>query len=360
LKKNCTSIYFTAIFLSLTNTIKILCSMIVLSGDIGGTNTRLQLTELNHSSSKMIFSKKYKGARYQSVSEILNIFINESPIEKSQIKSACIAIAGPVINGEVELTNLPWFVTETEIKKTLGINHVKLINDFESIGYGIETLKEKDIYTLQKGHFSKSSTIAYIGAGTGIGTGIVTYHKQDTIVIPTEGGHVDFAPVGDEQTQLLDFLRKRLRRVSLERVCCGIGMVNIYKYLIDDDQSIYTESPEMRLAMYNSEDKGATLSKFAFIHKDPLALKVIDIFLKVYGSSAGNLALSTLPRQGLYIVGGIAPKMLDQLRDGRFMNMFLDKGRMSKMLLDIPVHVCLNSDVGLEGAENYAFKMIKS
>ena len=334
--------------------------MIVLSGDIGGTNTRLQLTDFNRTANKMLFSKKYKGARYQSLSEILNIFISESPIEKNQIKSSCIAIAGPVINGEVELTNLPWFITETEIKKTLSIEHVKLINDFESIGYGIETLKEKDIYTLQKGSFSKSFPIAYIGAGTGLGTGIVTYHKQDTIVIPTEGGHIDFAPVGDEQTQLLAFLRKRLRRVSLERVCCGIGMVNIYKYLINNEQSIYTEKPEMRLAMYNSDDKGATLSKFAFIHKDPLALKVIDIFLKVYGSSAGNLALSTLPRQGLYIVGGIAPKMRDQIKDGRFMDMFLDKGRMSKILSSIPVHICLNTDVGLAGAENYAFKMIKS
>lgn len=332
--------------------------MIVLSGDIGGTNTRLQLTEYKDNNITSLFSKKYKGAKFNSLAEILTLFTNESNVCKGNIQSACIAVAGPVISGEVKLTNLPWFVTEYEIQKTLDIKYVKLINDFESIGYGIETLNKNDIYTLQKGNFSNTSPIAYIGAGTGIGTGIVTYKDNHTIVIPTEGGHVDFAPVGDEQTQLLNFLRKKLRRVSLERVCCGTGMVNIYKYLINDPQSIYNESPEMRLAMFNSEDKAATISQFAFTYKNPLALKVIDIFIKVYGSSAGNLALSTLPRKGLYVVGGIAPKMINQLNDGRFIDMFLDKGRMSKMLSEIPVHICLNTDVGLKGAESYAYKMI--
>jgi len=335
-------------------------SMIVLSGDIGGTNTRLQLSRFDEhaSNSQVIFTKKYKGVDYESLADILTLFITDSKIDKDDIASACIAVAGPVIKGEVELTNLPWFVTEAEMRAVLQTEHVKLINDFESIGYGIETLESSDIHTLQKGKYKEEAPVAIIGAGTGIGVGIILYHKGDTIVCPTEGGHVDFAPVGDDQTGLLQFLRKRLRRISVERVCCGTGMVNIYKYVINDPHAIHKESPEMHLAMYKSKDKAATISEFAFKYEDPLALRVIDIFIKVYGSSAGNLALTTLPKRGLFILGGIAPQMLKQMTDGRFMELFLDKGRMSEILLDIPVHICLNTDVGLQGAERYASKML--
>ena len=334
--------------------------MIILSGDIGGTNTRLQLSRFDEQApnSHVIFIKKYKSTNYESLADILTLFIAESKIDKKDIASACIAIAGPVIKGEVQLTNLPWFVTEAEIRTVLQTAHVKLINDFESIGYGIETLEFCDIHTLQKGKYKEDAPAAIIGAGTGIGVGIILYHKGDTIVCPTEGGHVDFAPVGDDQAGLLQFLRKRLGRISIERVYCGTGMLNIYQYVINDPHATHKESPEMHLAMYKSKDKAATISEFAFKQEDPLALRVIDIFIKVYGSCAGNLALTTLPKRGLFIVGGIAPQMLKQMTDGRFMELFLDKGRMSEILLDIPVHICLNTDVGLQGAERYASKII--
>ncbi|MDA7742046.1 glucokinase [Francisellaceae bacterium] len=333
--------------------------MIVLSGDIGGTNTRLQLTQHTSSgaSAEILFTKKYKGADYKSLTEILTSFVKESNINRDQIHSACIAVAGPVVNGEAELTNLPWFVTEVEMKTVLQTKYVKIINDFESIGYGIETLTEKDLHTLQKGKYEAKAPVSFVGAGTGIGVGIALYHKGDTIVCPTEGGHVDFAPVGDEQTELLQYLRKKLRRVSVERICCGTGLINIYKHIINNPHEIYKESPEMHLAMYNSKDEAATIAEFAFTHKDPVAIKVFDIFIKVYGSTAGNLALTTLPKRGMYIVGGIAPKILDQMTDGRFMDMFLDKGRMSHILEDVPVHICLNTDVGLQGAAQHALSI---
>ncbi|ASK78677.1 glucokinase [Paraphotobacterium marinum] len=335
--------------------------MIVLSGDIGGTNTRLRLAKMNEKFQldEVLCIKKYKGADFSSLAEVLKVFIVESGIEVTSIKSACIAVAGPVKNGEVELTNLPWIVTEEQMKEVLQIEKVKLINDFESIGFGISTLNKEDIYTLQEGDLRSESPISYIGAGTGLGVGICYESNGQTHVFPTEAGHVDFAPVGDDQTALLEFLRKKLRRVSLERVCCGTGLVNIYKYALSNPLPGQNESPEMHLAMYNSKDLGATIAEYAFKHNDPLALRVIDIFIKVYGSSAGNLALSTLPYGGLYIVGGIAPKMLDQLKDGRFMSMFRDKGRLSSLLHNIPVYVSLNPDIGLQGAEQYAFNMNK-
>lgn len=332
--------------------------MKVLAGDIGGTNTRLQLCCYNKKIPEVIYQNQYKGAEFNCLSDILYQFIAQAGSKPSEIAACAFAVAGPVIEGTVHLTNLPWVITNDELSNVINSSHVALINDFEAIGYGIETLKNNDIHTLQKGFYQSTRPVAIIGAGTGIGMGMVIYHKGDTIVCPTEGGHVDFPPVTEEQIDLLRFLRSKYHRVSLERICCGTGLVNIYQYAIKKPIYNQQESPAMKRALARSYDKSATITYFALEKKDPVALRALDIFIQVYGASAGNLALTTLPYQGLYIVGGIAPKLKSQLEDGRFMKMFLDKGRMSDILYDVPVHICLNTEVGLQGARQYAAKML--
>ncbi|MCF6807770.1 glucokinase [Thiotrichales bacterium 19S9-12] len=341
--------------------------MLILSGDIGGTNTRLMLAEFKKSTAKkqlsfmsqlnVIFNKTYHSADYKSLNKVIDLFLDDAKAKDKSIYSATFAVAGPIVDGSVQFTNLPWLVKEDELKETLDTDKVKLINDFEAIGYGIETLESKDLHTLQKGHTDPNNLVAVIGAGTGLGITFLYQDGNHPRVQPTEGGHQDFAPVDDEQVQLLQYLRKKLHRVSVERFASGPGLVNIYRYVTDNPLYNQKESPELKRAIYLSDNPAAEIANYAHNHGDPMALRAIDIFIKIYGAVAGNLALTTLPKKGLYIVGGIAPKLLSQLNDGRFINAFCDKGRMDSLVKTIPVHVVLNTDVGIQGATIYASRL---
>lgn len=337
----------------------------VLSGDIGGTNTRLQITTNNDIiKNKIIFQKKYLAVNYDSLSEIIKIFLKESHISKDKIESVCIAVAGPVKNNKVTFTNLPWQLTEYELSKVLNldIHKVKLINDFESIGYGIDDLSPNDLICLQKSSYAASShgnnIRSMIGAGTGLGMGFIINHDKKKIVYPSEGGHQDFAPVNNEQIKLFQFLKSKLHRVSIERVCSGPGLMNIYKYVVSDPLYNQIESPELKRQLYNDKiDKGQIITKYALEHNDPMALRALDIFISIYGSIAGNLALLTLPTNGLFIVGGIAPKIIQSIKHGSFMNHFHDKGRFSPLMKEFPVYIVKDTDVGLKGAAQFALLM---
>lgn len=334
--------------------------MVVISGDMGGTNTRLQLTSHKDGNTEIIFTRKYRAADYACLSEVIRTFIGESNIDPSSIEAACLAVAGPVENGAVTFTNLPWVINEEDIAEVLGLSteHVKLINDFKAIGYGIETLEKRDLVTLQKGDYLEDAPVAVIGAGTGLGMCVVSYHGGDTIVLPTEGGHQDFAPVDDEQIALFQYLKKKLHRISIERICCGPGIVSIYKYVVAHPLYNQPESAELKRELYKgAQDQAALITRYALEHGDPMALRTLDIFIRVYGAVAGNMALTTLSRRGLYVVGGIAPKLLKQLEQGQFMSMFKDKGRLSELLEKIPVHVVTNTDVGLQGAALFASRL---
>ncbi|WP_395946975.1 glucokinase [Caedibacter taeniospiralis] len=333
--------------------------MIVLAGDVGGTNARLQLTEYSHKKAKVIFAKKYLAVDFKSLAAIIEKFLLESAVDKPLIQTACIAVAGPVKNGAIELTNLPWGVTEAELSEVLCLEHskVKLINDFASIGYGLDSIESKDLITLQNAPIEDDAPIAMVGAGTGIGMGIVTKHNGQTFVYPSEGGHQDFAPVDDEQIGLFQFLKKKFHRVSIERICCGPGLVNIYKYVVANPLYNQPESPELRRDMHKGEDQAHLITQYALEKGDPMALRAVDIFIRVYGAVAGNMALTTLPKRGLYIVGGIAPKLIKEMQDGRFIKTFQDKGRMSGLMKEIPVFVVMDTDVGLKGASTCALSL---
>lgn len=331
-------------------------TIIALSGDVGGTKTRLQLTKFTaDGTSEVLAVERYRNSEFGKFRDIISTFLKAHP---SDLHCACIAVAGPITEGCVKLTNLPWHFSEEQICKLLNINKVKFINDFEAIAYGVPLINAEDYHTLQPGIPDKNALIAIIGAGTGLGVALVDNTNSHPKVIATEGGHMDFAPADDIQMQLLHHLRKKLHRVSNERIVSGKGIENIYKFMLTTSEYAGHENPQLKHLSHFSTEFAADITRYALEHDDPIALHTLDTFLKCYGAVAGNLALTTLPFAGLYIAGGIAPKLLPQMQDGRFMDAFLDKGRMSNLLLNVPVRIILNTQVGLIGAAYYAAYLI--
>ena len=333
--------------------------MLVLGGDIGGTKTRLILVEFKDNQRQVIAQDKFFNAEHKGLSEIIERFLQTTDVSTGQIQSACIAVAGPIHNGTVEFTNLPWFIEEHTLEQELGLSKVTLINDFAAIGYGIESLSQDDIITLHKGEPCDKAPKSLIGAGTGLGVGLLVHNGSQYTVLPTEGGHTDFAPTNDDQMDLLNYLRKKWHRVSFERVVSGPGLVNIYKYVRDNPIYNEQENPDLKRELHRTDDQAAMISRYATECGDSMALRAIDIFIHAYATKAGNIALSTLCHGGIYLVGGIAPKLAKQLQDGRFMRTFTDKGRMSGLVNEIPVYIVLNTHIGLEGAANYASQHLK-
>ena len=332
--------------------------MIVLSGDIGGTNTRLQLTQFNKDDSwKALHHQSYPCQDYPSLHDIIKDFLVQGKCSAKDIASVCFAVAGPIIEGQAQFTNLPWFVDEQRLQETFNFKKVKLINDFEANGYGIETLTADDLYVLQAGEPIPHAPKSIIGAGTGLGVALLHWTGQDYHVAATEGGHVDFAPTTEQQMELLNYLQKKFHRVSAERVASGSGIENIYKFVRDNPIFGEQENESLKFIAASGKNVAGAIAVYAHEKQDPIALRTMDIFIRAYASTAGNLALTTLPCSGLYLLGGIAPKMLPQLSDGRFIDVFNHKGRMAHLLEKIPVYVVLNTNIGLQGAAAYAARM---
>ena len=328
--------------------------MLVLSGDIGGTKSRLQLTRFETEKQFIAIAREeFSNREFDGFSLIIKKFLSHNKVDLNQLDCCCLAVAGPIVDGTVKFTNLPWTISEKELLE-LGLKKVKLINDFEAVGYGVDTLKPETCKVLQEGEKQSHKVRAILGAGTGLGVAISVWNGHHYQVIPTEGGHVDFAPTDDVQMDLLKHLRKKLHRVSIERLVSGQGLVNIYQFVRENPLLNETENVELKRALFNEQDKAAAISQYATLHHDPMAMHALDLFVRIYGACTGNLALTTLPYSGLYIVGGIAPKLLKQLLDGRFLRAFSDKGRMSDLLHSIPIYVVLDTDIGLQGAANYA------
>jgi glucokinase len=212
---------------------------------------------------------------------------------------------------------------------------------------------------LQPGKPRTDDVRACIGAGTGLGVGFLTFNCDEVVAHSTEGGHIDFAPTDDIQLELLQYLRKKYHRVSFERILSGQGLANIYNFVRNNKIFGEEENPDLRFLITSDKevDIAAAIAKYAIENKDVMAMRALDIFIRIYGTAVGNLALTTLPYGGLYVVGGIAPKLLSQIQTGGFLETFGDKGRMSGLLKDIPLYVVLNEDVGLQGAAVRAKKL---
>jgi len=330
--------------------------MLVLSGDVGGTNTRLQLTEFDDDKTPKVIKKgRFKNNEYSDFIIIINDFLNSADLDPAKVISSCFGVAGPIIDQNVKLTNLSWVINSDEIKNHFGWNKVKLLNDFVIVGYGLDSLSSKGLLSLQQGKPKEYAPKAYIGAGTGLGMGFVSYDVARPHVYPTEGGHIDFAPTSDLEIEFLKFLRQHYQHASFERVLSGMGITNIYQFLRSRKDSLDGNN-ELNNLIDRSEfsDLAPFISKFAFEHGDPLALEALNLFVSIYGAAAGNLALTTLPFGGLYIAGGIAPKLLELFKKPNFINSFVNKGRASQILQDIPVSLVLDTEIGLNGAAFYA------
>ncbi|MEH1943651.1 MAG: glucokinase [Nostoc sp.] len=332
---------------------------LLLAGDIGGTKTILQLVETSDSEALHTISQEsYHSADFPDLVPIVQKFLDKAntPVPEK----ACFAIAGPIVKNTAKLTNLAWFLDTERLEEELGIPHISLINDFAAVGYGISGLQKEDLLTLQVGKPQPETPIGIIGAGTGLGQGFLIKQGKDYQVFPSEGGHADFAPRNEMEFQLLKYLlgKHDIQRVSVERVVSGMGIVAIYQFL--RDRKFAAESPDIAQVVRTWEqeagqeeksvDPGAAIGTAALEKRDRLSEQTLQLFIEAYGAEAGNLALKLLPYGGLYIAGGIAPKILPLIENNGFLLNFTQKGRMRRLLEEIPVYVILNPQVGLIGA----------
>jgi glucokinase len=250
------------------------------------------------------------------------------------------------------VTNLDWRIDASEIGERLGLGSLKLINDFDAIGHGLDLLREEDLQTLQEGDADPEAPIALIGAGTGLGEAFVVPGPDAPAVHSSEGGHADFAPADAQQERLLAFLRSRFGHVSWERVVSGPGLANLYDFAVADGHA--AESAATRRALEETDDRPRVISRLGRSGEDANCEEAIRIFVTAFGAEAGNLALKVGARGGVFVAGGIAPELVDVLADGSFRSAFGAKGRLSEYLAGIPVRVVTNTDVGLLGAARVA------
>lgn len=322
----------------------------ILAGDIGGTKTNIALFQSNGSDvGSVIRQHTFRSADYKSLESILLEFIGQSELE---IKNACFGIAAPVVEGRAKTPNLNWTISQESLADLLKIDRVSLINDLEATAYGIATLGESQLLTLNVGDPKTGGNRALIAAGTGLGMAGIFFNNGRYHPMPSEGGHSDFAPRTPLESELFQYLSKKFGgHVSYERVLSGPGLFNVYSFLRAQN---FAEEPAWLAEQIASGDKTAAVSSAALANKSELAVKALDIFVAVYGAMSGNLALLMMSGGGLYIGGGIAPKIREKLKDGTFMTAFVDKGRLSSLVAGIPVHIILDDKTALFGAANAA------
>ena len=319
----------------------------ILAGDVGGTKVHLALYDFTNGNLQYTRDHKFPAKDYSGLEEIVKEFLGGN-----EVTSACFGVPGPVRDGRLRLTNLPWTLDSREISHNLKIQHVFLINDLEANGYGVAELKTDQIYTLSEGDASQIGNRALIAAGTGLGEGILAWNGKIHVPMPSEGGHTDYGPRNEDEIDLLRFLKQKYQgRVSYERVVAGMGITNIYDFLRDVRGM---EEPAWLRDRIASEDPNAVITELALSAKSELCEKTLDMYVSAYGAEAGNLALKILSVGGLYLGGGIAPRILEKLKDGTFMRSFTDKGRLSQLLINMPVRVILESRAALLGAAAYA------
>jgi len=320
----------------------------ILAGDIGGTSTRLALFEVEHGRPVPTAQHTYHSPQYPGLEEILSEFLaaGQPPIE-----AACFGIAGPVREGRVETPNLSWVVDAGRIATRLQLRDVILLNDLEATGYGVATLQPSDLTILNEGKALVGGSCAVIAAGTGLGEAALHFDGSFYHPYASEGGHCDFAPRDQLEAGLLFALRRQLDHVSWERVVSGPGLLNLYRFLKDSGRGVEPAWLAERMAR---EDPPAVIAACALEGSSDLCALALRRFVSCYGAEAGNLALKVLATGGVYLGGGIAPKILPELKKPAFLEAFFDKGRYRKLMESIPVQVILNDKTALYGAARRA------
>jgi glucokinase len=319
----------------------------ILAGDVGGTKVHLALYDFVNGKLQYSRDERFPAKEYSGLEEIVKEFLGAH-----KVTAACFGVPGPVRDGRLRLTNLPWTLDSRELSVSLAITHVFLINDLEANGYGVAELSADQIYTLSEGDASQIGNRALIAAGTGLGEGLLIWNGRSHTPYPSEGGHADYAPRNEDEIDLLRFLKQKYNgRISQERVVSGTGLTNIYEFL---RELRGMEEPNWLAERIAAEDPNAVITELALAAKSEICEKALDIFVSAYGAEAGNLALTLLSVGGVYVGGGIAPRILEKLKDGVFMKAFTGKGRLSQLLVNMPVRIILESRAALLGAAAYA------
>ena len=308
----------------------------ILAGDIGGTKVNLALFDGN----VPVKESRYESRNFSGIEEVLDVFLADNATE---ISRACFGVAGQVVDGKCKLTNLSWQVESESIKQCLKVESVLLINDLVATAYGITLLSAESFEVIQKGNPVNKAMMAVVSAGTGLGQAFVVPGENGKhTVLGSEGGHCDFSPRNELETELLFFLQKKYSRVSIERVLSGPGLLDIYSFF----KTKHDES--------GSIDYPATIVEKAIAKNSPVCEKTVELYISLYGALSGNLALQYLSEGGVYLGGGIAPKIIPLLHEGGFMEAFLSKGRFKSYLSNIPVKVVVDESTPLLGAAQYA------
>lgn len=320
----------------------------ILAGDIGGTKTNLGLFNLSDGVLSLDTQKSFPSNRYDGLESIVTEFLDT--VAQHEVTAACFGVAGPVVDGRSVTPNLPWVVESLSLAKTLNLKSVALINDLEATAHGIFELGSEEFATLNEGTPSTGNA-ALIAAGTGLGFAGLFWSGDRHVPSSSEGGHMDFAPRDQLETRLLAFLIGKFGHVSVERVLSGPGLLNIYDFLRSED---YAKESSKVVERFKQNDPSSVVANAALSGECGLCEKALDMFASIYGAAAGNMALMLKATAGVYVGGGIAPKIIDKLRDGTFMKAFKEKGRLSSLLEAIPVRVILNDKTALLGASRVA------
>lgn len=323
----------------------------ILSGDVGGTKTNLAYFTFEENTLILNRVESYVSNQYRSLDEVIRHMLAEYP---GKISAAAFGIAGPVIQGKSRLTNLDWEVDARGLAALLRLPSVGLLNDLEATAYGTLHLSEKDTVPLNHGTPKQQAPIAVIAAGTGLGEGGLFWDGARYRALPSEGGHTDFAPRTELEIELLRYMLQKHPHVSYERVVAGPGLYEMYRFFRSRTEH---DEPEWLRDQIASGNPSAVVSQAALERKDEVCEQALDMFVSLYGAEAGNLALKLLSTGGVYIGGGIAPKIVVKLQEGSFMKAFTAKGRHAELLRNVPVHVILNDQTALLGAAHYAMMM---
>jgi glucokinase len=323
----------------------------VLAGDIGGTKTNLGIFLKGKKRPVLKVIETYPSRGAPNLESLIEKFLEK---HKPSIASACFGIAGPVVNGRCKTTNLPWSVSEAQIKSHFVWETVRLINDLTATALAIPLLNSRELFPLNKTKALKERNIGLIAPGTGLGEALLIYRQGRYITVSSEGGHVDFSPNNKDEVKLWHYLHKRFGHVSIERVLSGPGLLNIYSWLKDSGQ--YKE-PAWLSRKIKEGDPARVITEAAMNNKSPLCVKSLNMFVSILGAVAGNLALIGMTIGGVCLGGGIPPKILSKLKEDIFMNAFTDKGRFKDFMNKIPVRVILSDRTALIGAGHCALEM---
>lgn len=322
----------------------------ILAGDVGGTKTILALYDRGLQGWDCLKKSVFSSADYSEFIQLLTEFVDD---ERSAISAVCIGVAGPIVNGDCSTTNLPWVLRRKEIGKVVNTPAVRLLNDLEAVAWGLLAMPRSEFIELNPHAIPVEHEVcAVLAAGTGLGEAIITYNGSGYQVIASEGGHADFAPTDAQQIGLLSYLMKKYNgHVSYERLLSGEGLINIYTYL--KDIGIAKADPNLE-DKFLTHDPASIIGAAGVEGQDPLCGEALNLFCRIYGAEAGNLALKCLPKGGVYIAGGIAIKILPCLKKSEFLSGFLNKGRSRKVLENLPINLCTNPEAALFGALKYA------